>query len=150
VPEPMPNGTPTSAPYGPNTPRIRRFLQRMAGLGGEDRATVITRYAAACTGPAWSGAERELAAAVEKSGRGPLRDAVAGPLLQLVRIPSDGTAAEGAASDPLTSLDPIAEPALAAVLALLVEELLSAAAWATLYGPFEPVLPRGALDYPTR
>ena len=146
---PVPDTMPTGAPYGPNTPRIRRFLQQLAGLGGHDRAGVVTRYATACAGPAWSAAERELATVIEGSGRGPLRDAVAGPLLQLVRGPS-GASAPSDAVDPLASLDPIAEPALAAVLALLVEELLSAAARATLYGPVEPVIPRDTLDLPRR
>ena len=146
---PAPTAMPTGAPYGPNTPRIRRFLQRMAGLGGGDAATVVAHYATACAAPPWSDAERELAAAIEGSGRGPLRDAVAGPLLQLVRTPS-APGAPTAPEDPLASLDPIAEPALAAVLALLVAELLPAVHLATLYGPFEPIIPRQTLDSPAR
>ena len=135
-----PVGMPTGTPYGPQTPQLRRFLQRVAGLGRDDAAGVVARYHTISRLPSWSAAERELAAAIEGSGRAPLRDAVAGPLLQLVRRSS------AVAAEPLAAFDPIAEPALAAVLALLVEELLSPDALMTLYDPFEGVIPRRALD----
>jgi hypothetical protein len=135
-------------PYGPNTAMIRRFLVRLAGLGTSDRAAVLQRYTTLCGSRAWDIAETAMATSIERSGREPQRDAMSGPLLQLVRTPAhdegDRDPAPGD-DNPLASLDPVAEPALAALLALLVQDLLSAEQVQTLYAPFADAVPMGEL-----
>lgn len=122
-------------PYGPATPHIRRFLAALAGLSASDRTEVVTRYRAAESLPAWASAERALATALAGSDREAARDAAAGPLLQLLRVaPPDD-------ADPLASLDAVAEPALAALLALLVRDVLTPAVFDVLIEPFATVLP---------
>ncbi|AMW05203.1 hypothetical protein [Gemmatimonas phototrophica] len=128
----------TSQPYGPNTPAIRRFLVRFAGLGAGDRQAVVTRYSAAATTRSYLKAEGALATAIERSGREPLRDALSGPLLQLVRRPN---APEPTEANALDGLDEVAEPALAALLALLVRDLLASTELEALYTAFHEVIP---------
>jgi hypothetical protein len=127
-------------PYGPETPAIRRFLVRLAGLGGADRRAIVSAWERHSASPAYTVAEAALALVIERSGRESARDALSGPLLQLVRSPahrdgaSDATSAVASndASD-TEALDPVAEPALAALLALLVRDLLDPAAFEALY-----------------
>ncbi|WP_396203455.1 hypothetical protein [Gemmatimonas sp.] len=131
--------------YGPNTAAIRRFLVRLAGLGIEARSRVTDAYAAEVSTRAWVLAETALATAIERSGREPQRDALSGPLLQLVQrdrgAAATATAAEATDEDRvLDTLDPVAEPALAALLALLVCDLLDGAQLARLMAPFEGVI----------
>ena len=136
--------------YGPNTAAIRRFLVRLAGLGIEARSRVTDAYAAEVSTRAWVLAETALATAIERSGREPQRDALSGPLLQLVQrdrgaaataTAATATAAEATDEDRvLDTLDPVAEPALAALLALLVCDLLDGAQLARLMAPFEGVI----------
>ena len=141
--------------YGPNTAAIRRFLVRLAGLGIEARSRVTDAYAAEVSTRAWMLAETALATAIERSGREPQRDALSGPLLQLVQrdrgaaatataataTAATATAAEATDEDRvLDTLDPVAEPALAALLALLVCDLLDGAQLARLMAPFEGVI----------
>jgi hypothetical protein len=128
----------SSHPYGPNTPAIRRFLVRLAGLGANDRQAVAARYAMVTTTRDYLRAEGTLATAIERSGREPLRDALSGPLLQLVRRPN---APEPTEENALDGLDPVAEPALAALLALLVRDLLEPAELEALYTAFHDVIP---------
>lgn len=134
-------------PYGPNTVAIRRFLVRLAGLGTEARTQVTAAYAAQATTRAWVLAETALATAIERSGREPQRDALSGPLLQLVQRDANGAtdpAIPAAASDDedrvMETLDPVAEPALAALLTLLVHDLLDSAQVARLLAPFDGVI----------
>ena len=130
-----------SAPYGPATPRVRRFLVQLAGLGAELRREVVARHDALAPTSAYAAAEALLGETIERSGRTDARDALAGPLLQLVRrAPDLALAAEG-----LDALDPIAEPALAALLAIVVADLLPADQAALLYAPFESAMPFEAL-----
>lgn len=131
----------STLPYGPNTAELRRFLVRFAGLGSADKAAVVSRYVALSATPAWSAAETQLATAIERSGREPQRDALSGPLLQLVR-PADAPATISE-EDALAQLDPVAEPALAALLALMVQDLLPAPTVATLLQPFEGIVEGG-------
>lgn len=126
----------STLPYGPETPAIRRFLVRLAGLGMSDRQAIVDAYAGITSTRAYDAAEAELAQAIERSGRESARDALSGPLLQLVRgraVPSDGSEDE--------ALDPVAEPALAALLALLVRDLLDARVFDTLYRACEALVP---------
>lgn len=130
----------SATPYGPETAVVRRFLARFAGLSASDRATVVASYTAQTDAANWHRADTALASALSGADREAARDAVAGPLLQLVRVgePDD--------DDPLASLDPVAEPALAALLALLVADVLDAAHTAILYAPFESLIPRASLQ----
>ena len=141
-------------PYGPNTGSMRAFLVRFAGLSGVDRARVLSRFHDQRTTRAWREAERALGETIEKSGRESERDALAGPLLQLTRRPFTGDSVGGDSvdgdatratiddeHDALDDIDPIAEPALAALLALLVRDLISAPHFSTLYAPFADDIP---------
>jgi hypothetical protein len=121
------------APYGPNTPAIRRFLVRFAALGTAQRAMVVAAYAERAESTGWMRAELQLGETMESSGRTDIPDAIAGPLMQLVRTPGD-TGSDDA-------IDPIAEPALAALLSIAVADLLPAQAQATLYAPFAATIP---------
>ncbi len=134
------------APYGPATAHVRFFLVRLAGLGKADRDDVVQRYAAQCLRAEYLAAETLLGETLERSGRTDARDALAGPLMQLVRQPDSANEASdaGAPDDDLASLHPIAEPALAALLALLVADLLPADVTALLYAPFAERIPRPA------
>jgi hypothetical protein len=140
-----------SQPYGPGTPAVRRFLVHFAGLGVHDRARVVAAYDAARITMGWQRAEQLLAVTIERSGREAARDALSGPLLQLVRhrradavtdAPTDATHSTRAHTDDesLADIDAVAEPALAALLALLVRDLIEAAAFDTLVAPFDGVL----------
>lgn len=126
-------------PYGPATAVVRRFLARFAGLSTADRAGILAKYVAQAESARWHRADTALASALTGADREAARDAVAGPLLQLVRVgePDD--------NDPLASLDPVAEPALAALLALLVADVLDSTHVDTLYAPFELLIPRASL-----
>lgn len=72
------------------------------------------------------------------SQREELRDALGGPLLQLTRSGRPATPGE---QDLDTLVDPVAEPALAALLALLVGDVLPSTALAALYAPLESEIP---------
>lgn len=126
-------------PYGPNTPRVRRFLVQLAALGPSQRAAVLDAYHRVCTTPPWARAELALAAAIAHAGRTDAQAALGGPLLQLVG--ATGSAADGADVE----LEPIAEPALAALLALVASDLLTSEQVETLYAPFAQVIPATAL-----
>jgi len=128
---------------------VRFFLVRLAGLGNSDRDDVVQRYAAQCSRAEYLAAETLLGETLERSGRTDARDALAGPLMQLVQLvrqPDSANEASdaGAPDDDLASLHPIAEPALAALLALLVADLLPADVTALLYAPFAERIPRPA------
>jgi hypothetical protein len=88
-------------------------------------------------------AEAALATAIERSGREAQRDALSGPLLQLVRRPD---APETTDENALDGLDPVAEPALAALLALLVRDLLAPDEYQALYAVFDDVIPVAELS----
>jgi hypothetical protein len=134
-----------SLPYGPNSPAIRQFLVQLAGLGAIDRARVATRYDALSGSRGWSDAERHLAEAITRADREGFRDALSGPLLQLVRRPEAAPVSDASTEEEaMAALDPVAEPALAALLALVVDDLLDARTRDTLHQPFA-----GVLDAPT-
>jgi hypothetical protein len=123
---------------------VRRFLQRFAALRAADWDEAARRYAELAGTPAFLAADRALAQAVERAGRTAERDAVVGPLVQLVRDappPPPG----GAADDGLALLPPVAEAALAALLALVARDVLPARAFDALYAPFAELVPADAL-----
>lgn len=143
---------PAGAPYGPNTAAVRRFLQRFAALAPEEWTAAAAAYEALQPTPAFRGADRALSAAVQRAGREGERDAVLGPLLQLVRVADASRVAPGLpgpdaidlGAAPL-ALAPVAEAALAATLALVVHDVLTPSAFTTLYGPFADRIPLVAL-----
>ncbi len=141
-------------PYGPQTAAIRRFLQRFAALPPADWDAAARAYAADAETAAYVAADRDLARAVERTGRTGERDAVLGPLAQLVRVePVPHGAADGAAADEAdadepvaVAMHPVAEAALAALLALVVRDVLPTRAFTALYAPFAATIPVVTLD----
>ncbi len=129
-------------PYGPETAAVRRFLVRLAGLGATDRATVVARYETIAATRAYEAADARLGEVITRSGRDEARDALSGPLLQLVKRPTpDVSPAADAEAD--IALEPIAEPALAALLALMVRDLLDDATVQLLTDAFADTIPAG-------
>ena len=120
---------PPAAPYGPNTPAIRRFLQRFAALGETEWDAAAAAFAALEPTRRFAAADRALADVVERLGRGRERDAVVGPILQITRPCGD-------TGEP----HPVAAAALAAALALLVHDALPEPDFATLYAPFASLI----------
>lgn len=121
-------------PYGPETTAVRGFLVRLAGLGAADRAAVVARYEMVAATRAYEVADTRLGEVIARSGREEARDALSGPLLQLVKRPT-------ATDAPEIELEPIAEPALAALLALLVRDLLDDATLRLLTDAFSETIP---------
>lgn len=128
-----------STPYGPNTAQIRRFLQRLAALSASEWGDATRAYAELEATPRFRAADRALGAALERANRSPERDAAMGPLLRLVRAADAGEADDGDGDEP--ALDPVAEPALGAVLALLARDLLPEETVRALYSPFAALIP---------
>jgi hypothetical protein len=130
---------------------VRRFLQRFAALRPSDWERAARAYEAAAGAPAFVAADRALAQAVARAGRTAERDAVVGPLVQLVRdapLAPRAPAADGGDDAGLALLPPVAEPALAALLALVARDVLPARAFDALYAPFAELVPAASLDAP--
>ena len=127
-----------SQPYGPETAAVRRFLVRLAGLGATDRAAVVARYETVAATRAYEAADARLGEVITRSGREEARDALSGPLLQLVKRPMPEASPESE-----IVLEPIAEPALAALLALMVRDLLDDATVRLLTDAFADTIPPG-------
>ena len=131
-------------PYGPETAAVRRFLVRLAGLGATDRAAVVARYETIAATRAYEAADARLGEVITRSGRDEARDALSGPLLQLVKRPTpDVSPASDAKAEAEIALEPIAEPALAALLALMVRDLLDDATVQLLTDAFADTIPPG-------
>ena len=154
-------------PYGPFTAEVRRFLQQLAALTPAAEAQVVAEYGRAIKSAEYQAAERMLGGAIARSGRERERDALGGPLLQLLRVerpqgepksahanatltPIHVTPVNAPPSATLTPIldaspfRPIAEPALAALLAVLMQDVLSAELFVRLYAPFERTIPRAS------
>ncbi len=137
----------SAQPYGPATPSIRRFLVQLAALGPVARAGVVRVFELAESTPAYRLADAAVGETIERSARTDARDALGGPLLALMRRTGGGNASHTTGADDETDadalhdLDPLAEPALAALLALLVRDLISAEQFAALYAPFAEAIP---------
>ena len=129
----------TSLPYGPNTPAVRRFLQRLAGKPAADCAAAARVYLSLQGTPALIAADRAVGRAVESSSRTDARDAVVGPVIQLMNGHAERLATDPALSG--VSLDDMAETALAAVLALIVGDIIAADALEVLYRPYATLIP---------
>ena len=126
----------SSLPYGPQTAAVRGFLVRLAGLSAADRAAVVARYDVVVATRAYQIADTRLGDVISRSGREEARDALSGPLLQLVKKPGSAGAPELE-----LELEPIAEPALAALLALMVRDLLDDATLHSLTDAFSEAIP---------
>jgi nucleoside-diphosphate-sugar epimerase len=118
-------------PYGPNTAPVRGFLRALSALdqGAHDR--IVDAWRAHAETPAFRRAERLLGELMAKTGREAERDAAAGPLLQMVRLPDDPGA-----------IDPIAEPALATLMALVIRDVLPPDDFDALTAPMDALLAR--------
>lgn len=143
-PPPPPAAPPASAPYGPQTAQVRRFLQRFAALSTAEWDAAARHYAELAGSAAGVAADRDLQRAVERAARTAERDAVLGPLAQLVRVEPGAAPSEN--GDAPAELHPVAEAALAALLALVTRDVLPARAFATLYAPFAEQIPVPVLD----
>ena len=132
-------------PYGPATVRIRKFLQRLAALSPATEIEVIGRYAEISASRAFRAAENAVGLAIERSGREAAQTALAGPLLQLVRVSEANTTDTTHAQDD-DALRPIAEPALSALLALMMSDVLAASEFSQLYEPFAMAIPMDVLQ----
>lgn len=109
---------------------MRRFLQRFAALDAEAWAAAGARFLAAEGTAAFRTADRALGIAVERSGRAAERDAVLGPLRQVVgRIGEED------------DVEAVTAAALAAVLALVVADVLDEGAFDVLYEPVAALVP---------
>jgi len=118
-------------PYGPNTANVREFLRALAGLSEDEHARVLTEWARASATTAFARADRVLADTMVRVNREAERDAAAGPLLQMMRVGAEESAA----------LDPIAEPALAALMALVLRDVLPTATFDTLVASLASIIP---------
>ncbi len=100
-------------PYGPHTAQVRDFLRALSALGQGEHDAIVDAWRAHAETPGFRRAERVLGELLARTGREAERDAAAGPLLQMVRVPDEPDA-----------IDPIAEPALAALMALVIRDVL--------------------------
>ena len=107
-------------------------MERLSRLPPGDWVAAARVYATTWRDPAAAAADAALALAFEHTGRERARDALVGPLVQLAR------AAAGPASEEEEAL---AEVALAAALALVVHDVVSAGDFARLYAPFAELIP---------
>ena len=131
---------PDRQPYGPQTTRLRHFLQRLSAQPTVVWLAAARAHERLAATSAWQRADRALGQAIDRHGRTAERDALVGPLLQIAEH-----AAAPVADDP-EAVERMAEPALAAALALLIADQLDAAHVETLYAPFAGAIPRDSLD----
>lgn len=131
-------------PYGPNTAVVRRFLQRLAGKPTADCTVAARTYLALQGTPELVTADRLLGAAIERSGRTDARDAVVGPIVQLMSGHQERLTGPQGPNAPRE--DDLGEAALAAALALIARDVIPGEAFEVLYRPFNELIPAGDLD----
>jgi len=131
-------------PYGPHTRAVRRFLERLSRLGARDWVIAARVYQAMWRDPAVAAADQALAGAVERTGRDRARDAVVGPIVQLARVASAAATANPATAG--VDEDALAEAGLAAALALIVRDAMSADDFMLLYAPFAELIPAEGVE----
>ena len=125
-------------PYGPNTAAVRRFLQRLAGKPATDCIAAARTYLALQGTAEFAVADRALGHALETSGRTDARDAVVGPLVQLMaghasKLDADITGG--------LTVDDLAEAGLAAALGLIVGDIVPGPVLELLYRPYAGIIP---------
>ena len=118
-------------PYGPRTPAVRRFLERLARLTPGEWAAAAGAYAAGWREAASARADAALADAITRTGREQARDQLVGPVLQMARV----VAAPMRHPSPPDE-EALAEAALAAALAVLARDALPPDAYDRLVAPF--------------
>lgn len=121
-------------PYGPQSAEIRRFLRDLAALSPEAHDAVCAQWHVLRQTPAFARADRALGEAMVRANREAERDAAAGPLLQMLRLDDAATSGQQSTDTPAV-FDPIAEPALAALMALVVRDVLPEEMFAELVRP---------------
>ena len=127
-------GPRASLPYGPNTPVVRRFLQRLAGKPASDCIAAARIYLSLQGTADLATADRALGHALESSGRTDARDAVVGPIVTLMSGHAERLRDAPDSSD--VTVDDMAESALAAALGLIVGDVLPASMLEVLYRPY--------------
>ena len=142
--EPTPASPAPPLPYGPASAVVRRFLQRLASQRELVWLAAARRYQDPAEAIERRRADRALGAAIERLGREPARDALIGPVVQMARRVASALHPE--VTDDV--LEGLAEPALAAALALVVSDELDPAILASLYRPFEGAIPLASLGLP--
>jgi hypothetical protein len=98
----------------------------------------VARYETIALSRDYEAADARLGDVIKRSGREEARDALSGPFLQLMKRPMPD-----ASPDAEIELEPIAEPALAALLALMVRDLLDDATVRLLTDAFTDTIPLG-------
>lgn len=116
--------TQAAQPYGPQTPLVRAFLKQLAAQPALVWLAAARRYEAIAATPAGRQADRGVGSAIERSAREPARDALIGPILQMATRAADSAALD---SSDRQEVERLAEPALAAALALVVADRLGQA-----------------------
>ena len=132
-------GPASSLPYGPNTAAVRRFLQRLAGKSAADCVAFARAYVALRGTPRFAEADIALGHAIESSDRTGPRDAVVGPIVQLMGGHAERLMNEPELAD--VTVDDMAECALAAALGLIVGDIIAGDALELLYRPFADAIP---------
>ena len=137
------NFPPAALPYGPNTAAVRRFLQHLAGKPASDCIAAARAYSALQQTREFAAADRALGVAIDRAERAEARDAVVGPIVQLM-----GSHEERVSGKPEAGVAPeaLAESALAAALALIARDLVPATVFDVLYGPYAELIPTGKLE----
>ncbi len=120
-------------PYGPQTAEIRAYLRDLAATTHAQRERVCKEWTAVRATPAFARADRALGEAIVRVHRESERDAAAAPLLQMMRQP-------GSEMRENTAMEPVAEPALAALMALVVRDALPDEVFQLLVEPVNSVL----------
>ena len=131
-------GPRTSLPYGPNTAVVRRFLQRLAGKPASDCIAAARSYLALQGTEELRTADRALGNALASSGRTDARDAIVGPLVQLMQGHSAKIDADITGG---LTVDDLSEAALAAALGLIVGDVIPGPLLEVLYRPFAEIIP---------
>ena len=131
-------------PYGPNTAAVRRFLQRLAGKPASDCITAARTYLALQGTPELATADRALGHALESSGRTDARDAVVGPIIQLMSGHAEKLDLSGVPGE--MTVEDLAEAALAAALGLIVGDVIPAQMLEILYRPFAEIIPLEGIE----
>lgn len=133
----------TAAPYGPASASIRRFLVQLAALGPVARGQVVQRFHDVSSSNDYHEADAVVGDVIARSARTDARDALGGPFIALMRpvVAQPRSSGESTPPGELDDLDPVAEPALGALLALLVRDLIDDKQFSALYAPFTGVIP---------
>ncbi len=137
-------------PYGPHTADVRAFLRDLASMSEDAMVVVCGQWERLRSQTEFARADRTLGETIVRADREAERDAAAGPLLRMMRAreaarsgaDSDDNTADSGRTDTLAEqpLHPISEPALAALMALIVRDLLPREVFAVLTSPLRDIV----------